>query len=99
MVVIHQYIYILRTLTWGYHMDLPQAMNRSGIARRYEYDTQTVLALDTGVPDEAIDVDVVDNTAIVVLNADEVVEREFELPEGTADVFINNGILTIEVNQ
>jgi HSP20 family molecular chaperone IbpA len=66
--------------------------------RRYEYDDSWVIAADLGVSDDAIDVDVVGTTAIVVVDAgDTVAETEFELPGSDADVSVRNGILTITV--
>lgn len=72
---------------------------QSNISRRYSYDDETLLVVDTGLPDDAITVDVVDETAIVVLEGEDVTEHEFTLPTGTVDVFINNGVLTFEVNE
>ena len=68
------------------------------ILRRYEYDDSWVIAADLGVSDDAVDVDVVGTTAIVVVDAgDRVAETEFELPGADADVSVQNGIMTITV--
>ena len=68
--------------------------------RQYEYEDRYIVAADLGVSDDSVDVDVVGNTAIVVVGAgDRVTETEFELPEGDATVDVNNGILTITVNK
>lgn len=80
-------------------MNPMQDARRSGIARRYDYDDRTVLALDLDASDEAVTVDVVDGTAIVVVETDaEPTEHEFDLPGSEATVSINNGVVTIEVN-
>ncbi|MFB6160694.1 MAG: Hsp20/alpha crystallin family protein [Haloferacaceae archaeon] len=64
--------------------------------RRYEYDDEWVVAADVGLADDAIDVDVVDRTAIVVVEtADGVAEAEFDLPGPAANVDVNNGVLVI----
>ena len=66
--------------------------------RRYEYDDHAVLAVDFGVDDAAVDVDVVGSTAIVVIDhGDRLSEAEFELPGSDPDVTTTNGILTITV--
>jgi len=68
------------------------------LVRRYEYDDHAVLAVDLGVGDEQIDVDVVGSTAIVVIDhGDQLSEAEFELPGTDPDVTTNNGVLTITV--
>jgi HSP20 family molecular chaperone IbpA len=64
--------------------------------RRYEYDDSWVVAADIGVDDDAVDVDVVGTTAIVVVDTgDRVAETEFELPGPDATVTVQNGVLTI----
>jgi HSP20 family molecular chaperone IbpA len=64
--------------------------------RRYEYDDSWVIAADIGVDDDAVDVDVVGTTAIVVVDTgDGVAETEFELPGPDATVTVQNGVLTI----
>jgi HSP20 family molecular chaperone IbpA len=72
--------------------------------RRYEYDDSVVVAVDFGVADDAVDVDVVGSTAIVVVDTgDRVTETEFELPGTDTDtdtdtvVATHNGVLTITV--
>ncbi|WP_136590211.1 DUF7127 family protein [Salinigranum halophilum] len=68
--------------------------------RRYEYDDSWIVAADLGVPDDAIDVDVVGTTAIVVIDTgDRVAETEFELPGTDADVAVQNGVMTITVTK
>ena len=64
--------------------------------RRFEYDDSVVLAADVG-PGEANSVDVVDDTVIVVAGDE---QYEQALPEaGDARAFINNGVLTIELEE
>ncbi|WP_142858939.1 DUF7127 family protein [Salinigranum halophilum] len=68
--------------------------------RRYEYDDSWIVAADLGVADDAIDVDVVGTTAIVVIDTgDRVAETEFELPGTDADVAVQNGVMTITVTK
>lgn len=73
------------------------ADGRDAFARRYEYGDETVIAVDLGVSGDA-SVDVVDGTAIVVIETSEGErQEEFELPDEEARAFIRNGVLTIEV--
>lgn len=66
--------------------------------RRYEYDDSWIVAADLGVADDAVDVDILGTTAILVVDTgDRVTETEFELPGTDADVAIQNGVLTITV--
>ncbi|WP_135830046.1 DUF7127 family protein [Halorussus halobius] len=68
-------------------------------ARRYEYDDGEILAADLGVGSEA-SVDVLGEEAIVVVeDGDETRQLELQLPEGEAEAFITNGVLSIEVGQ
>jgi HSP20 family molecular chaperone IbpA len=68
--------------------------------RRYEYDDSWVVAGDLGVTDDAVSVDVVGTTAIVVIDDGETVsETEFELPGPDAAVSLNNGVLTVTVQK
>jgi len=61
--------------------------------RRYDYGDEVVLAADLGAEREAT-VDVVDGTAIVVVEDE---QYDVEL-DGDARAFIRNGVLTIEVD-
>ena len=64
--------------------------------RRYEYDDGWVIAAELGVPDEAVDVDVVGRTAILVVESDgRLSETEFELPGPDGRATVHNGIVTI----
>jgi HSP20 family molecular chaperone IbpA len=68
-------------------------------ARRYQYGDETVIAVDFGVAEGTTSVDVVDGTAIVVVETPEGSrQEEFELPDEGARAFIRNGVLTIEVS-
>ncbi|MCL7416805.1 MAG: Hsp20/alpha crystallin family protein [Halalkalicoccus sp.] len=71
---------------------------REVFARRYEYDDEDVLAIDLGGETTDATVDVIDGTAIVVIETEEGDrQEEFDLPSGEARAFIRNGVLTIEV--
>lgn len=63
--------------------------------RRYDYDEETVLAADFG-PREDASVDVVGDTAIVVVDGE---QYDLDLPAGDAQAFIRNGVLSIEVRE
>jgi hypothetical protein len=64
--------------------------------RQYEYDDGWVVAADLGVADDAVDVDVVGETAILVIDrGDRVAEFELELPGPAAKIDVNNGVLVI----
>ncbi|MBO4248094.1 MULTISPECIES: hypothetical protein [unclassified Halomicrobium] len=63
--------------------------------RRYEYDDAVVLAADIGITGDAT-VDVVDDTAIVVVGDE---QYDFDLPAGDARAFIRNGVLTVEMSE
>lgn len=64
--------------------------------RRFEYDDETVLAVDFGPERSDAAVDVVDDTAIVVLD-DEQYELDLPLAGTDAHTFIRNGVLSIEM--
>lgn len=71
-----------------------------GFLRRYDYGDRVVLAVDLPVEDESVDVDVVDETAIVVVERDgRIAESEFEVPAGDARVDVNNGVLTVAIER
>ncbi|MFC7154414.1 hypothetical protein ACFQPA_02960 [Halomarina halobia] len=63
--------------------------------RRYDYEDSVVFAADLGGVRDA-DVDVVDGTAIIVIDGQ---QYEFAVPDGDAQAFIKNGVVTIEVKQ
>ncbi len=64
---------------------------RGAVVRTYDYDTGRVIAVDLGTNEDIV-VDVVGNTAIVVVG-----ERQFEfqLPAEATDVAVSNGVFTI----
>ncbi|QFU81052.1 Hsp20/alpha crystallin family protein [Natronorubrum aibiense] len=94
-------------------MTLEQFSTEAGqIARQYEYDECSVLAVDFGVAEADAAVDLVDDTVIVVDSADRrSVDRsdgespegghqyEIDLPDGVDDAhtFMKNGVLTVEM--
>lgn len=69
------------------------------LVRRYEYEDDDVIVVDLGADRDAT-VDVVDGSAIVVVERDgsDPEQLEIDLPDGDAQAFIRNGVLTIEVN-
>lgn len=69
------------------------------LLRRYEYDDALVVAVDLGLPDDAISVDFLDDTAIVVVReGGEETQYDVDLPAGESQAFMKNGVLTIEVS-
>ena len=82
-------------------MSLKRVSEREDIfARHYQYDDEELLVADLGVADEDATVDVVDDVAIVVVaDEDEPRQLELELPDGGAEAFITNGVLTIGVRR
>lgn len=68
--------------------------------RRYEYEDAHVVVADLGVDDDNVDVDIVGDTAIVVIDTDaRLSETEFELPGSDGEVEMNNGVLTITIRK
>jgi hypothetical protein len=63
--------------------------------RRYDYADRTVFAADLG-PGAEGDVDVVDGTAIVVVDEE---QYEFDVPARDAQAFIKNGVVTVEMSR
>ena len=79
-----------------------ETLNREtdALARRYEYGDVHVLAADLGVEDESVSVDVVDGTVILVVAGETDEQYELDAPEGDVTrAFINNGVVTIEVER
>jgi hypothetical protein len=70
------------------------ARRDDAVTRRYEYDDRIVMAADVGSVDAAVDV--VGDTAIVVAGEN---QFEIDLPGDEARASINNGVLSIEVEQ
>lgn len=70
------------------------------IAREYDYGDVTIIAIDTAATPGDVSVDIVEDTAIIVLDTDTTTnQRELELPDGDATTLNNNGIVTIEVRE
>ncbi|WP_049936249.1 DUF7127 family protein [Haloplanus natans] len=65
--------------------------------RRYDYDDEWVIAADLGVDGDRLDVDVVGETAIVLV--DEETAMEFDLPGTVESVDTNNGVLVVRGSQ
>lgn len=65
--------------------------------RRYDYDDEWVIAADLGVDGDHLDVDVVGETAIVLV--DEETAMEFDLPGSVESVDTNNGVLVVRGSQ
>lgn len=65
------------------------------IARHYTHSDTEVIALDFGINETNISVDVADQTAMI--RSEDTPENQFDidLPDGEVDVTINNGIVTI----
>jgi hypothetical protein len=57
-----------------------------------EYGGENVVVVDFGPAADEPPVDIVDDTAIVVVDG---TQFEFEVPENASDVTVNGGILTI----
>jgi len=75
-----------------------QSGGNERFVRRYEYDDSWVIAADVGFTTGDVDVDIVGETAIVVVdNGEEIAEAEFDLPGPDASVTVNNGVLAIRV--
>ncbi|WP_247003517.1 DUF7127 family protein [Halosolutus gelatinilyticus] len=78
-------------------MKVPKALqnaDRSGaVVRTFEYDDGSVIAVDFGHAGDALTVDILGSTAIVVTDGE---QFEFELPPEATDVSVQNGVLTIE---
>jgi HSP20 family molecular chaperone IbpA len=76
------------------------AAGDSSVGRRIQYDDGVVVCLDLPYPDESVSVDVVGTRAIVVVDDDgESVQAEFDLPGPAESIDLNNGVLTIKINQ
>ncbi|QLG62706.1 DUF7127 family protein [Halorarum salinum] len=82
-------------------MNQPQHTGRTErFVRRYDYDDETVVAADVDADEDAVTVDTVDGTAIVVVERDGGEEEfELELPGPAANVDTQNGVLTIRISQ
>lgn len=65
------------------------------VATNYEDDDCAVFVADLGAAADGT-VDVVDGTAMVVLDDE---QYEFEVPEGETTARVHNGVVTVEVNR
>lgn len=63
------------------------------VARRYDYEDSQVIAIDLGGASTDVSVDIVGDTAIVVVGEEQV---EIDLPAAGATARANNGVVTIE---
>ena len=77
-------------------MDTQTSADASGMVRRYDYEDRTVIAADFGPTAAAVAVDVVDGTAIIVVDDE---QTEITLPEGDGEAFNRNGVVIIEMRQ
>lgn len=67
--------------------------------RQYNYGDTVVIAADLPVDDRQVDVDVIDGTAIVVIEQNgRISETELDVPRGETTVDVTNGVLTISVD-
>ncbi|WP_138797565.1 Hsp20/alpha crystallin family protein [Halostella sp. PRR32] len=82
-------------------MNITQLAESDGrVVREYEYTDNLVIAADLGPSVADANVDVVAGTAIVVTgDGDDESQIEIELPDGDAEVFMKNGVLTIELEE
>lgn len=64
------------------------------VARHYEYDDSAIIVADFGFVTGSVDV--VDGTAIVVIDDD---QYEFDVPAGVDRAVMNNGVVSIEVER
>ena len=81
-------------------MDRQTETGKDVAFERYEYADHVVVAADFASVDGDVAVDVVDETAVVVVDtARGTVERDLDLPAGNAQAFNNNGVVSIEVER
>lgn len=81
-------------------VSVPHEASDEVLYRQYDYDDETVFVADLGRRASDAFVEVVDGTAIVVVETGEGQEQyEFDLPSENAHTFISNGVLTIEVEE
>lgn len=67
------------------------------LVRRHDYDDEWVIAADVGVGDDRLDVDIVGETAIVLVDGETALE--FDLPGSVESVDTNNGVLSLRGTQ
>ena len=80
-------------------VSVPHQARDEVLYRQYDYDEKTVFVADLGADVDDGSVEIIDGTAIVVLDAPEGPQQyEFDVPAGDAHTFIKNGVLSIEVS-
>lgn len=72
--------------------EITQSVRGDGVIRRYDYEDGAVMVADLGHVEGSVDL--VDGTAIVVVDGD---QHEFDVPADASRAFMNNGIVTVEV--
>ncbi|MFT4890271.1 MAG: hypothetical protein ACI9YT_001185 [Halobacteriales archaeon] len=65
--------------------------------RRYDYDDRTTIVADLGAGTGEVSVEVLDDVVIVVDGSED--QYEIEIPDGDAEAFMRNGVLTIDVTE
>jgi len=82
-------------------MNNTQLANRDDrLLREYDYEDEWVLAADLPVDDDSVQYDTVGDTLLLVIDANgQVTETELDLPGSDAAVTVNNGVLTVQVDQ
>ena len=77
-------------------MNAPDSLQRideeDGIVREYDYGDEHLITIDFGEGYGDATIDVVDDTAIVVVNDE---QFDVDIPADASDVTANNGVLTI----
>lgn len=72
---------------------LQEVDREEAIIREYEYNNTTAITADFGPAASDISIDIVDETAIVIVNGE---QFEFKLPDNADEIAAKNGVLTIE---
>ncbi|PSP50550.1 hypothetical protein BRC75_00470 [Halobacteriales archaeon QH_7_69_31] len=72
--------------------EISQSIRGDGLVRRYDYEAESLVVADLGPVQGSVDL--VDGTAIVVVDGD---HHELDVPEGASRAFMTNGIVTVEV--
>lgn len=82
-------------------MNNTQVTNRDDrLLREYDYETEWVLAADLPVDDDSVQYDTIGDTLILVIDNDgQVSETELDLPGPDAEITVNNGVLTVQVDK
>ncbi|MFB6120563.1 MAG: hypothetical protein ABEJ68_05540 [Halobacteriaceae archaeon] len=81
-------------------MDKQTEQGDDVVFERYEYEDSVVVAADFAAVGGDVTVDVVDDTAVVVVDTKRgTVERDLNLPAGDAQAFNKNGVVSVEVER